>query len=146
MKLKIKKEYWIYGIMMALLLFVLEWTQYRYFIRDISIELLISILAGVFILLGIWVGLNMKKRTSSISQGGEPEVLKAEAARKFNLSSRETEVLELLAEGFSNQEIAEKLFISLSTVKSHISNIYTKLEVKRRTQAVQKAKSSHLVS
>ncbi|HNC12260.1 MAG TPA: LuxR C-terminal-related transcriptional regulator, partial [Cyclobacteriaceae bacterium] len=56
------------------------------------------------------------------------------------------EVLELMAKGFSNQEIADKLFVSLNTVKTHSSNLFLKLEVSRRTQAVQKAKELQLLA
>jgi NarL family two-component system response regulator LiaR len=64
---------------------------------------------------------------------------------KLELRKRELEILELLAQGHSNQEIASKLFVSLSTVKTHLQNLFEKLEVKRRTQAVEKAKRLHLI-
>jgi ATP/maltotriose-dependent transcriptional regulator MalT len=61
------------------------------------------------------------------------------------ISKREYEVLELMAQGLSNQEIAEKLFVSLNTVKTHTSNLFVKLDAKRRTQAIQKAKELGLI-
>jgi len=65
---------------------------------------------------------------------------------KLKISSRELEVLQLMAEGLSNQEIAERLFVSLNTIKTHSSNLFLKMEVGRRTQAVEKAKRLSLIS
>ncbi len=143
-----KKAYWIYGALMAVLLGILEWAEYKYFVRDISMEVLIGLLSILFIIIGIWLGQNLglskSAESSSNSQGFDP-LKQAESIEAYQISTREAEVLSLLAAGCSNQEIANQLFISLSTVKSHISRIYSKLAVKRRTQAVQKAKSLHLV-
>jgi NarL family two-component system response regulator LiaR len=61
------------------------------------------------------------------------------------LSRREQEVLELMAAGLSNQEIADRLFVSLSTVKTHSSTLFSKLDVRRRTQAVQTARQQGLI-
>jgi len=66
-------------------------------------------------------------------------------AAKIGLSRRELEVLELMSQGYSNQEIGNRLFVSLSTVKTHVSNLFEKLDVKRRTQAIEKAKKLSLV-
>jgi ATP/maltotriose-dependent transcriptional regulator MalT len=64
---------------------------------------------------------------------------------KLGISKREHEVLELMANGFSNQEIADKLFVSVNTIKTHSANLFLKLEVRRRTQAVQKGKELMLI-
>jgi ATP/maltotriose-dependent transcriptional regulator MalT len=74
-----------------------------------------------------------------ISQPAEPVIYEIEL-KKLNLSNREYEVLQLLTKGFSNSDIAEKLFLSLSTVKTHVSNLFMKMDVKSRTQAIEKAK------
>jgi ATP/maltotriose-dependent transcriptional regulator MalT len=67
------------------------------------------------------------------------------ALDQTGLSKRELEVLGLISDGLSNEEIAEKLFISLNTIKTHTSNLFEKLEVKRRTQATEKAKRLGLI-
>jgi len=77
-------------------------------------------------------------------------ITKKEKFRKINedaeLSGRELDTLRLIAEDLSNQEIADKLFISLNTVKTHLKNINIKLEVNNRTKAVIKAKELRIIS
>jgi ATP/maltotriose-dependent transcriptional regulator MalT len=72
-------------------------------------------------------------------------ILDTSLISQLELSKRELEILSLLAQGHSNQEIAAKLFVSLSTVKTHIQNLFEKLDVKRRIQAVEKAKRLNLI-
>ena len=72
-------------------------------------------------------------------------VLDTSLVAQLELSKRELEILNLLAHGHSNQEIAAKLFVSLSTVKTHIQNLFEKLDVKRRIQAIEKARSLNLI-
>ena len=131
-KRKIDRSYWIYGLVMGVVLILLEIIQYRTRIRDLEIELYGILVGGIFLALGTWIGVQLYHRKTT------KEKLNTAT---LNLSKREKEVLELLAEGYSNQEIADKLFVSLNTTKTHISNIYSKLGVSRRTQAVQKARS-----
>ncbi len=90
--------------------------------------------AGVFLLVGWWIGRRKPKAQLRVSQPKEP------------LSPRELELLLAVSDGASNQEIAETLNISLSTVKTHLSNIYSKLDVKRRTQAVAAAKKLKILT
>ena len=114
---------------------VLEVVQYRTMIRDIEIEIYGAIVGLLFLTIGIWVGTNLyKRKTKDVFD-----------PTQLGLSKREVEVLGLLAEGLSNQEVADKLFVSLNTAKTHISNIYAKLNVKRRTQAIQKARDLALI-
>ena len=122
----------MYGLVMGVVLVALEIIEYRTRIRDLHIELYGILIGGLFLALGAWLGVRLYHQKS------HSEKLNTEA---LNLSKREKEVLELLAEGHSNQEIADKLFVSLNTTKTHISNIYSKLGVSRRTQAVQKARN-----
>ncbi|MBL7864664.1 MAG: response regulator transcription factor, partial [Cyclobacteriaceae bacterium] len=72
-------------------------------------------------------------------------VFNQEELERRTISKREHEVLELIARGHSNQEIADKLFVSVNTIKTHLSNLFLKLEVSRRTQAIQKAKDLRLI-
>lgn len=136
-----KKTILIYGIALALLIFLLEYFEYRYFVRDISTEGFIFLIALMFAGLGLWAGnkLTSPKQTSS-------EFQKNEKAKDYlGISERELEVLALVAQGLSNKEIASKLFVSINTVKTHLSKLYEKLEVSRRIQAVEKAKSLRLI-
>ncbi|MEQ9309665.1 MAG: LuxR C-terminal-related transcriptional regulator [Balneolaceae bacterium] len=137
-----KKTILIYGIALAVLVFLLEYFEYRYFVRDLSTEGFVFIIALMFASLGIWFGqkLTSSKRTSSKFHKNE------KALDYLGISERELEVLRLVAQGLSNREIATKLFVSINTVKTHLSNLYVKLDVKRRTQAVEKAKKLKLIA
>jgi len=134
----------VYGLSLAALISLLKFLEYRLFVRDLSIEFYVGIVAVMFTILGVWVGLKLTRRktiiiTNSNFQFDESRLEKA------GISKREYEVLELMAKGFSNQEIADKLFVSLNTIKTHSSNLFLKLEAKRRTQAIQKAKELNLI-
>ena len=136
-----KKTIFIYGLSLALLIFILEYFEYRYFVRDLSIEAFVFIISLMFAGLGLWVGqkLTSRQKTSTEFQKNTT------ALDYLGISDRELEVLELVALGLSNKEIADKLFVSINTVKTHLSKLYEKLEVNRRTQAVEKAKSLNLI-
>lgn len=133
---------WIYGISMAVLMAVLKVLEYRYHITNLSIEVYISSIAILFTAIGIWAGikLNQPKRNNHIITQ-----INTTKASDFGISPRELEVLHLMAEGYSNQEIAEKLFVSVHTIKTHSSSLFSKLQAKRRTQAVQKAKALNIL-
>lgn len=125
---------------MACLFFLMRFLEYKYFIRDISVELLIGFLALIFSALGIFLGWHLKRKGQTYNEtAGLDQTL---LQQKLPLSNREAEILVLMEKGYSNQEIADQLYISLSTVKSHISSIFQKLQVKRRTQAVKKVKAT----
>ena len=128
---------------MAILIFMLKYLEYRLFIRDLSTEFYVGIVAVLFTILGVWAGLRLTRK--KIVLVGPEFVFNTDALRQLEISKREHEVLELLAQGHSNQEIADKLFVSLNTIKTHISNLFSKLDVKRRTQAVQKGKNLRLI-
>ena len=136
-----KKTVIIYGIVLALLVFVLEYVEYRYMVRNLRLEILISLISVIFVVLGWWLARKLMAPAPPL-----PEFEKNERAADYlGLSDRELEVLELVATGLSNKEIAEKLFVSVNTVKTHLKKVYEKLEVNRRTQAVEKAKSLNLI-
>ena len=133
-----KKTYWIYGGAMGVLLVILQVIEYKTMVRDLSLEWFGFLVGVLFLILGVWIGtwlVSKKERHQSNSEKG----------KNLGLSSRELEVLVLMADGLSNQEIADGLFVSLNTVKTHISNIYLKLHVQRRTQAVDKARNLGLI-
>lgn len=141
----------LYGLGLALLMIALKSIEYRYMLRDLSTEFYVTLVALLFTSVGIWVGLKLrgekvplieKESTTEL----ESEKFIAQQLAETGISQREYEVLQLMAEGHTNQEIADQLFISLNTVKTHSSNLFAKLDVKRRTQAVQKAKELALLS
>jgi DNA-binding CsgD family transcriptional regulator len=128
---------------MAALLSILKFVEYQYFVRDLPIEFYIGLIAAMFTGLGIWVGLRLT-RPKVINNSPTFELDEA-SLQKLGISKREYEVLELIAAGYSNQEIAEKLFVSTSTVKTHVSNVLAKLDARRRTQAIQRAKELRII-
>jgi len=133
----------IYGIAMAALVGLLKLVEYKYFVRDIPLEFYIGLVAVLFTAIGIWAGLRLT-RPKVIDTSG-PFVLDEANLQKLGISKREFEVLELVSNGLSNQEIAEKLFVSTSTIKTHISNLFAKLDANRRTQAIRRAKELHII-
>ena len=140
-----KRTIFWYAVSMALLTVGLKQVEYRYFIKDISLEFYISLIAIVFTVLGVWMGLKWTRKkiiatppTSTLNPNNA-------SLGALGISTREYEVLQLVAQGCSNQEIADRLYISLNTVKTHLSNLFLKLDVKRRTQAIQKAKEMTLI-
>ena len=143
----------LYSLSLAFLLFLLKWLELRYIIIDHSFEIYIGAIAVIFTALGIWLALKLSKpKTETIVvekevyvTRNENFVLNTSLVSRLELSRRELEILGLMAQGLSNQEIAAKLFISLSTVKTHIQNLFQKLDVKRRTQAVETAKRLNLI-
>jgi DNA-binding CsgD family transcriptional regulator len=143
----------IYSISLACLLFLLKWLELRFTIYNHSFEIYIGFIAIIFTALGIWLAVKLSKpkiKTVVVEKEvyvnrNEDFVLNTFLISQLELSKRELEILGLLAQGHSNQEIAAKLFVSLSTVKSHIQNLFEKLDVKRRIQAIEKARNLNLI-
>jgi two-component system, NarL family, response regulator LiaR len=138
-----RKTIFLYGVAMAVLVALLKAVEYRYVVRDISTEMTIGIIAVLFAALGVWAGRKLTRTRVVVSY---PDFSVDEKQMdRLGISKREYEVLGLMSEGLSNKEIAEKLFVSLSTVKTHSSNLFAKLDAKRRTQAIQRAKELRLL-
>jgi two-component system, NarL family, response regulator LiaR len=143
-----------YGTSLALLLFLLKWLELRFIIFDHAFEIYIGAIAIIFTALGIWLTLKLttpKVKTIIIEKevyvnNNEAFCLNEKELAKLGLSKREMEVLQLMADGCSNGEIAERLFVSLPTIKTHTSRLFEKMDVKRRTQAVEKAKRLQLIA
>ncbi|MCB9179044.1 MAG: response regulator transcription factor [Flavobacteriales bacterium] len=134
----------LYGAALAGLVLLLKYFEYRYRIRDLRVEVYVGLVAVLFTALGVWMGSKLLHRRRQATET-TPHERDQEALARTGPSARELEVLELIAQGHSNQEIADRLFISLPTVKSHSSNLFGKLEVRRRTEAVHKAKSLGII-
>jgi two-component system, NarL family, response regulator LiaR len=149
----------LYGIAMALLLLLLKWLEWKFLLVSHRIEIYIGFIALVFTGLGVWLALKLTKPKikeiviekevvveKQIHVPAEKDfVMNEETAGKLGISKRELEVLQLMAKGLSNNEIAAQLFVSLNTVKTHSSNLFVKLDAKRRTQAIEKAKHLRII-
>lgn len=144
----------VYGLVGGVLIAGLKFIEYRWLIAQHSIEIYGGLVAAVFVTLGIWLGLRL-------TRPAEPLVVREVVVREvaapltfvrddrrvdaLGLTRRELEILTCIAEGLSNQEIAARLFVSENTVKTHASRVFDKLEAKRRTQAVQRARELRLI-
>jgi two-component system, NarL family, response regulator LiaR len=135
----------LYGLAMAILLGLLKLVEYRYIVRDVPLEFYIGTVALMFTGLGIWAGLRLTRPRIVEVQVTGPFERDDAAIKKLGISKREFEVLELIAAGLSNQDIADRLFVSNSTVKTHVSNVLAKLDASRRTEAIAKAKEMRII-
>lgn len=134
----------LFGSILAFLAISLHFLEYKYYVGSLDSDIYTSVVATFFTIMGIWIGTNILKNKKATSQ--KPDTIKeSKCIEKFNLNDREYEILHLIAKGLSNKEIAEQLFLALPTIKTHISNLYLKLDVKSRTQAIYKAQSLNLI-
>lgn len=151
---KISNKVVLYGFSMAVLILLLKYLEAHFIVFNYRLDFFIGAIAILFMVLGIWVALklvNPKVETRIVEMEIfiENPLLKTIDQKeivKLGISKRELDVLNLIAEGLSNDEIAGKLFITLNTVKTHTSNIFLKLDVKRRTQAIEKAKRLNIIN
>ena len=120
-------------------------SRYWLFNKEHANEFIIALVAVVSIVIGIYFGKNRSapKEVEKIIEA--PQQADLSQLEKLNISSREYEVLQLISQGYSNKEIGEKLFVSESTIKTHVSNLLVKLDAKRRTQAVKNAKELKII-
>src|SRR5271155_5274991 len=147
-----KRHVLIYGLIGGILITVLKWTEYRFLVIEHSIEIYGGLIAATFAVLGIWLGLRLTggKETIVVKEvpvavAAEPVIPDEKKREDLSITRREMEILELIARGMSNREIAEKLYVSENTVKTHSSRVFDKLGAKRRTQAVQLGKEFGLL-
>ena len=129
---------------------LLKLIEYRFLVMERSLEIYGGLVALVFASVGIWLGLKFARTKETVVVREVPvptrEFIMDEARLEtLGITAREFEILELIAGGMSNREIAEKLFVSENTVKTHSSRLFDKLSAKRRTQAVQIAKELRLI-
>jgi NarL family two-component system response regulator LiaR len=146
-----KKHILIYGLCGGLLIVLLKFVEYRFLVVQHSIEIYGGLIALLFAVLGIWLGLKLTKTKETIVvrevrlPAEQSFTLNEVRLRELGITRRELEILKLIAGGLSNREIAEKLFVSENTVKTHSSRLFDKLSAKRRTQAVQLGKEFGLI-
>jgi len=131
----------VYGLALAAGIGVLQWMEFQFIARTHPVEIYIVLLAIGFLALGVWVGARLFRR------GAAPATFEpnTRAQATLGISERELEVLEQLAAGKSNKEISSSLNVSPNTVKTHVSRLYEKLEVSRRTEAILKARELGMI-
>ena len=130
----------LWALVLAAGALLLQWLQYQYMAHVFSREIYIALIGVAFAAGGVWVGWRLTARPAPAAF--EPNTA---AMASLGLTNQEMRVLDRLAAGQSNKEIAAALGLSPNTVKTHVANLYGKLEVKRRTQAVGKARDLSLI-
>ena len=151
----------LYGVCGGVLIVVLKLTEYRFLVVEYSVEIYVALVAALFAGLGIWLGLTLTRKKPEIivqekivretiikevpTPAANPFVVDETRVSHFGITARELEILGLIATGLSNREIADRLFVSENTVKTHSSRLFDKLGAKRRTQAVQIGKTARLI-
>lgn len=139
----------LYGLCGGILITLLKLTEYRFLIVEHSLEIYGGLVATIFSALGIWLGLTLTRNKTLVTM--EPSPLAGpftpdeKRLTELSITPRELEILGLIAAGLSNREIADRLFVSENTVKTHSSRLFDKLGARRRTQAVQLAKEARLI-
>jgi DNA-binding CsgD family transcriptional regulator len=155
----VKKTVILYGILGGVLIAVLKTVEYRYLVLEHSLEIYGGIVALIFSALGIWLGLKLTRTRETVVvrevpvhvEVRVPVPVQTPFARndaqlgQLGITPRELEILEAMAAGHSNREIAERLFVSENTVKTHAARLFDKLSARRRTQAVQRGKEAGLI-
>ena len=148
------KQLAIYGLCGGVLIVAMRFVEYRFLVIGHSVEIYVALIAAAFAAIGIWFGITLTGRKVEVREvtvevpvaSGGPFVADAARIEALGITPRELEVLQLIAEGLSNKEMAERLFVSENTVKTHASRVFDKLGASRRTQAVQFAKSQRIIA
>lgn len=152
---RMKRTVLVYGLLGGVLLVVLQVVEYRFLVLEHSLEIYGGMVAVIFSALGIWLGLKLTRKTVVVREVHVPYEVPVPASGPFTrndarvaqlgITPRELDILEAIAAGLSNREIAERLFVSENTVKTHAARLFEKLSARRRTQAVQLAKEAGLI-
>jgi two-component system, NarL family, response regulator LiaR len=145
----------IFGLVGGLLIAILQYTEYRFVVIEHSVELYSALVAILFATFGIWLGLRITRRRETVVvrevlvpaevPSSKPFAPNAARQQSLGITARELEILNLIARGLSNREIATQLFVSENTVKTHCARAFDKLGAARRTQAVQRGKELGLL-
>jgi len=150
----VKKHVLLYGLLGGVLIAVLKLIEFRYVVVEHSVEIYGGLVATLFTAVGIWLGVRLTRPRETVLEKvivrevpvpATPFVRDDRAVEALGITPREMEILELIAAGLSNREIAERVFVSENTVKTHSSRLFDKLGARRRTQAVQLAKERRLI-
>lgn len=148
------KESIYFGLALAILFFIVQWMEIRFLLFSNNLQIYILLIAILFTGIGIWIAGKIRtpkvetlviEKPVLVNTTSDFEIDRNELSKR-KISKRELEVLHLMAKGKSNQEIADELFVSLPTIKTHAANLFEKLDAKRRTQAVENAKRLRLLN
>ena len=129
-----------YGGCIALGALGLQVLDYRYRLHMLPGELYISLLALLFLILGLWIGYRSRKPITPTTGPNQAAVL------SLGITAKELQVLEQLAHGKTNKDIAQTLFVAQSTIKTHLIHLYQKLGVKNRTSAIKRARELKIIA
>ena len=151
----------VYAVLGGVLIAALKMVEYRYLVLEHSVQIYGGIVAAIFSALGIWLGLTLTRERVVVREVEVPVEIPVEVPvpvavapaftrnqgrlDQLGITPRELEILEAIAAGLSNREISERLFVSENTVKTHTARVFDKLDARRRTQAVQRAKEAGLI-
>lgn len=138
-----------FGLLILCLLILFRIAEVNFIQGDVKLEIIVAIAAVIFFFAGIYFNDQSARKRAAQQPVAPPNpgsVINYEEIKKAGLTQREHDVLVKMAEGMSNQEIGAALFLSESTIKTHVSNILFKLDAKRRTQAIQIAKQRRIVA
>lgn len=145
-----RKQVLLFGVLGGLLVVLLRLAEYRWLVMTHAFEIYGALVALIFVALGLWLGRRLTRPKAEVTVREVPAgaVFERDEAqvRALGLTPRELQILALIAEGLSNREIAARLFVSENTVKTHTSRLFDKLAVRRRTQAVQRAREQRLIA
>jgi DNA-binding NarL/FixJ family response regulator len=143
------REILLYAAVGGVLIALLRLIEYRFLLVEQSLEFYGGIVAAVFAAAGVWLGRRLttpKVVVKRVHGAATPFVRDDERVAALGLTPREVEILEHIAAGLSNREIAERLFISQNTVKTHSSRVFAKLNARRRTEAVRIARREGVIA
>jgi DNA-binding CsgD family transcriptional regulator len=146
----LRKTVLLYGLVGGVLIVALRLVEYRFLVIEHSLEIYGGIVAVLFSVLGIWLGLKLTRTRVVVKEvqvpvPAPPFAINSARQEQLGITRRELEILEQIAAGLSNKEIAERLYVSENTVKTHAASVFEKLNARRRTQAVQLAKEAGLI-
>ncbi len=150
----------LYGAIGGALIVLLNLLEYRYLVLTHSFELYAGLIAIVFVSLGLWLGATLTGRPErvvvrevavpataplTVAESAEPFAVDSAQRDALGVTKRELEILGLMADGLSNKEIADRIFVSENTVKTHSSRLFEKLGARRRTQAIKAGQNAGLI-
>lgn len=135
-----KKTILVFALLILALLLLFQIGKYSIVSGNLKVEIAIAVIAIVFFFVGIYINKKSLRKPIDISKE-----INHKKIEELGITNREYEVLQAIASGLSNKEIANKLFLSESTIKTHVSNLLVKLNAKRRTQALQIAKDVRII-
>jgi NarL family two-component system response regulator LiaR len=153
----VRRTVLVYGVLAGVVIALLQAIRFRFLVLEHAVEIYGALVALLFSALGIWLGLRITRPKATVivkevpvptpvlTPAPAPFIPDAAGLERLGITRREHEILQLIASGLSNREIAERLFVSENTVKTHASRLFDKLGARRRTQAVQHAKEAGLI-